>query len=111
MSTLEAILPDLDYVLVMSVNPGFSGQKFLPLATEKITQLNCLRQERGLKFLIQVDGGIAPATAPQVVAAGADVLVCGSSVFNSRTPVSENVQAIRDALRSTQSTPSAGARA
>lgn len=97
-STLEAILPDLDYVLVMSVNPGFSGQKFLPLAIEKIEQLNRLRQQFNFNFLIQVDGGIAPATAPSVVSAGADVLVCGSSVFNSNSPVDENVCALRAAI-------------
>jgi ribulose-phosphate 3-epimerase len=95
---LDAILPDLDYVLVMSVNPGFSGQKFLPLAVEKIAQLKRVREERDLDFLIQVDGGIAPATAPQVVDAGADVLVCGSSVFNDKASVADNVQALKAAM-------------
>lgn len=95
---LEVVLPDLDYVLVMSVNPGFSGQQFLPLATAKVARLGQLRKENELDFLIQVDGGIGPETAPQVVQAGADVLVCGSSVFNDRTPVVQNVRAIRDAL-------------
>lgn len=98
---LETVLPDLDYVLVMSVNPGFSGQQFLPLATEKVAQLNRLRSEKELKFLIQIDGGIGPATAPQVVEAGADVLVCGSSVFNDHTTVSQNVRALREALERT----------
>ncbi len=98
-SFLDAVLPDLDYVLVMSVNPGFSGQKFLPLATQKIEQLKRLREERGLHFLIQVDGGVAPATAPQVVAAGADILVCGSSVFNEKAEVSCNVRAMKEAIK------------
>lgn len=97
-SCLDAILPDLDYVLVMSVNPGFSGQKFLPLAIDKITHLKHLREERDLRFLIQVDGGVAPATAPQVVAAGADILVCGSSVFNDKSEVSGNVRALQTAI-------------
>jgi len=106
-STLQAVLPDLDYVLVMSVNPGFSGQKFLPLATEKIQQLSHIKSERGLKFLIQVDGGIGPLTAPQVVQAGAEVLVCGSSVYNQKSAVSENVRALREAISGAQtlSTP------
>ena len=95
---LEAVLPELDYVLVMSVNPGFSGQQFLPLATKKVAQLNTLRQDLDLKFLIQVDGGIGPSTAPQVVSAGADVLVCGSSVYNAKSSVAENVRALRASL-------------
>lgn len=96
-SALDVILPELDYVLVMSVNPGFSGQKFLPLAVDKIAELNRRRQEEGLKFLIQVDGGVSPLTAPLVVRAGADVLVCGSNIFNSGTP-QENVRALREAI-------------
>jgi ribulose-phosphate 3-epimerase len=97
-SCLEAILPDVDYVLVMSVNPGFSGQRYLPLAARKITELNHIRAERGLDFFIQVDGGIGPATAPEVVAAGATVLVCGSSIFNDKTTLTENVRALRAAI-------------
>lgn len=97
-TALHSVLPELDFVLVMSVNPGFSGQQFLPLATRKIAELNALRQELNLKFLIEVDGGIAPATAAQVVSAGADVLVCGSSVFNAKSNVAENVRALREAL-------------
>jgi ribulose-phosphate 3-epimerase len=97
-SFLDAILMDLDYVLVMSVNPGFSGQKFLPLALQKIAHLKRLRDERELSFLIQVDGGVATATAPQVVAAGADILVCGSSVFNEKATVADNVRALEAAI-------------
>ena len=96
-SALDVILPELDYVLVMSVNPGFSGQKFLPLAVDKVAALNRRRQEEGLSFLIQVDGGVSPATAPLVVRAGADVLVCGSNIFQSGTP-QENVRALRKAI-------------
>lgn len=97
-STLDAILPELDYVLIMSVNPGFSGQKFLPLVTHKIVQLNRTREDRGLNFMIQVDGGIGPSTAREVVQAGAGVLVCGSSVFNSKATLTENVAALRAAI-------------
>lgn len=97
-SALEVVLAEVDYVLVMSVNPGFSGQQFLPLATRKIAQLNRLRADRSLEFLIQVDGGIGPQTALEVVEAGAEILVCGSSVFNSHTTLTENVAALRAAI-------------
>jgi ribulose-phosphate 3-epimerase len=97
-SWLEAILPDVDYVLVMSVNPGFSGQRYLPLAARKIAALARARAERDLEFLIQVDGGIGPATAPEAVAAGAQVLVCGSSIFNDKATLTENVRALRAAI-------------
>ena len=97
-SLLDVILADVDYVLVMSVNPGFSGQAYLPLAAKKIAELDRIRRERNLQFLIQVDGGIGATTAPQVVQAGADVLVCGSSVFNSKASLDENVRALRLAV-------------
>ena len=97
-SFLESVLPELDFILVMSVNPGFSGQKFLPLAISKITQLSNIKTERALNFLIQVDGGIGLATGPEVVKAGADVLVCGSSIFNTQSGAAENVRLLRQAL-------------
>ena len=75
------VLPIVHHVLVMSVNPGFGGQKFLPLALAKIARLHRLRAEMGLNFRIEVDGGIAPDTIARVVAAGADMLVAGSAVF------------------------------
>jgi ribulose-phosphate 3-epimerase len=96
-SALETILPDLDYVLIMSVNPGFGGQKYLPMSAQKIAQLKSLREERGLDFLIQVDGGIAPATVREVVEAGAEVLVCGTSVFSAKAPLAANVRALHEA--------------
>jgi ribulose-phosphate 3-epimerase len=95
LGVLDWILPEVDYVLVMSVNPGFGGQPFLPRSVDKIAHLARTRAERGLEFLIQVDGGIAPVTANSVVAAGADVLVCGSALFKGE--VSENVAALRAA--------------
>jgi ribulose-phosphate 3-epimerase len=67
---------------VMSVNPGFGGQKFLPLALEKIAYLAELRHEMGLNFRIEVDGGVAHDTVAQVVEAGADMLVAGSAIFS-----------------------------
>jgi ribulose-phosphate 3-epimerase len=79
--TLVEVLPMLHYVLVMSVNPGFGGQKFLPLALDKIAHLTELRDEMGLNFRIEVDGGVAHDTVAQVVEAGADMLVAGSAIF------------------------------
>lgn len=95
LSALDWMLPELDYVLIMSVNPGFGGQPFLPRSVQKIADLAGTRAARGLDFLIQVDGGIAPATAADVVAAGADVLVCGSALFKGDVP--QNVAALRAA--------------
>jgi ribulose-phosphate 3-epimerase len=95
LSALDWILPELDYVLIMSVNPGFGGQPFLSRSVAKIADLDKIRTQRGLQFLIEVDGGIAPATAPDVVAAGADVLVCGSALFKG--DVAANVAALRAA--------------
>ena len=80
--TLVEVLPMLHHVLVMSVNPGFGGQKFLPLALDKIAHLAELREEMGLNFRIEVDGGVAHDTVAQVVEAGADMLVAGSAIFS-----------------------------
>jgi ribulose-phosphate 3-epimerase len=80
--TLIEVLPMLHYVLVMSVNPGFGGQQFLPLALEKIAYLAELRREMGLNFRIEVDGGVAHDTVGRVVEAGADMLVAGSAIFS-----------------------------
>jgi ribulose-phosphate 3-epimerase len=95
---LDTILPDLDFVLVMSVNPGFGGQRFLPLATQKIAYLDQVRRERGMKFLIEVDGGVGVETAPEVVAAGADILVCGSSLLGADKSPRETVPTLRAAI-------------
>ena len=78
---LIEVLPMVHHVLVMSVNPGFGGQKFLPLALDKIEHLVELREEMGLNFRIEVDGGIAHDTVASVVEAGADMLVAGSAIF------------------------------
>ncbi len=85
-STLTDILPDVDHVLVMSVNPGFGGQHFLPIANEKIAQLREMRSRYTYNFRIEVDGGIAPDTVQQVVRAGAQILVAGTSVFHTPDP-------------------------
>ena len=79
--TLVEVLPIVHHVLVMSVNPGFGGQKFLPLAVGKIRRLAEMRQAMGLNFRIEVDGGVAHDTVAEVVTAGAEMLVAGSAVF------------------------------
>lgn len=81
LGTLEEILPELDYVLVMSVNPGFGGQKFLPNALDKVQRLAAQIRARGLHAQIEVDGGVDAGNARTLVQAGADVLVAGSAVF------------------------------
>ena len=78
---LMEVLPMVHHVLVMSVNPGFGGQKFLPRSVERIAHLRRLRHEMGLNFRLEVDGGIAPETVGSVVEAGADMLVAGSAIF------------------------------
>ena len=86
---VEALFPwldQLDLVLVMSVEPGFGGQKFMPAALDKLAALKARRQEKGLAFLLEVDGGVNAETAPLCAAAGADVLVAGSAVFAAPDP-------------------------
>ncbi len=82
-SLLEDILDVVDYVLVMSVNPGFGGQKFIPNALNKIQRLDRMRRERGLPFRIEIDGGVGLGNVEAIVRAGCDWLVAGSSVFHS----------------------------
>ena len=82
-AVLEDILEDVDMVLVMSVNPGFGGQKFIPNALKKISQLAEIRKERNLDFLIEVDGGVTLNNALEISKAGADILVAGSAVFGA----------------------------
>ncbi len=97
-SSLEAVLDAVDYVLVMSVNPGFSGQKFLPLALPKVRALKRLREERGLGFRIQIDGGMSVESAPDAVAAGADILVSASGLFVKNQPLQQSAHALWEAI-------------
>lgn len=95
---LWEIVPYVDLVLVMTVNPGFGGQSYIPTMTEKVRRVRRLLDERGRDGVeLQVDGGIAPATAAAAVGAGAGVLVAGSAVFGGSRAVAENVQALRAA--------------
>jgi len=83
---LDEILDVADYVLVMSVNPGFGGQQFIPRALDKVRELSRTRQERRLQFSIEIDGGITLDNLPDVVRAGCDWIVTGSSVFHTSDP-------------------------
>lgn len=83
---LTDVLDDLDMVLLMSVNPGFGGQKFIPRTIDKVRRLRQMIDERGLSTLIEVDGGVNAKTGADLVAAGADVLVAGSYVFSHEDP-------------------------
>ena len=82
----EEVLADCDLVLLMSVNPGFGGQKFIPQVLKKIEALSALKAERRLSFEIEVDGGVNTQTAPRCKAAGATVLVAGNAVFTASDP-------------------------
>ncbi|MDA8215317.1 MAG: ribulose-phosphate 3-epimerase [Nitrospiraceae bacterium] len=81
--SLDHILPDLDMVLLMSVNPGFGGQEFIPCVLDKIKALRNIIRERGFNTLIEVDGGVKSDNAKEIASAGADILVMGSAFFNS----------------------------
>lgn len=85
-SSLEAIIQDVDLVLIMSVNPGFGEQQFIPQSLDKIRKLNQMIRQSGSSALIEVDGGVTTANASELVEMGANVLVAGSFVFNSEAP-------------------------
>lgn len=97
LSTLEVVLPEVDLVLVMSVNPGFGGQSYIPASTGRIAQLRRMLDEIGSKAELEVDGGVNTRTIGEIVGAGATVLVAGSAVFNPQAPVAENIRRLRAA--------------
>jgi ribulose-phosphate 3-epimerase len=98
LSTLDEILPELDYVLVMSVNPGFGGQKFIAGSTDKVRRLRDMIRGRGLSARIEIDGGIGPENVGEVVAAGVEMIVAGSSIFAQPDPAGAVGQLRRAAL-------------
>jgi len=93
-SALSEVLDSVDYVLVMSVNPGFGGQKFIPGALEKIRRLKEIRERYNQSFRIEVDGGLGPENVMEVVRAGAEILVAGTSIFHTPDPA-EAVRAMK----------------
>ena len=95
----EVLTPDLDLVLIMTVNPGFGGQSYIPSTTAKIARLRQMLDERGLFDIdLEVDGGVKPQNAAEVVAVGANVLVAGSAVYNDKASVADNIAALRRAV-------------
>ncbi len=93
---IEYILPRLDMVLIMSVNPGFGGQKFIPYSIDKIKTLKSMIDERGLNVDIEVDGGVNLDNVSDIIDAGANIIVAGSAVFNGDAEA--NVRAFRDKM-------------
>ncbi|MCK6600876.1 MAG: ribulose-phosphate 3-epimerase [Bacteroidetes bacterium] len=96
-STLEEILPFVDLVLIMSVNPGFGGQSFIRTMPEKISKLRRLADELNPRLMIEVDGGVSPETIGEIVSAGAEILVAGSAVFKYENPA-DGITRLRQAL-------------
>ncbi len=94
-SVLEYVMNDVDLILVMTVNPGFGGQSFIPSQLEKIRQLRAMINKAGRDIDLEVDGGINVATAKQAVAAGANVLVAGSAVFTKNGEYQKNIASLR----------------
>jgi ribulose-phosphate 3-epimerase len=97
LSAFEALLPELDLALLMSVNPGFGGQKYIPQSTERLRRLKAMRDALNPACLIEVDGGVNRATVAEVYRAGADVAVAGSALFNDK-PVKENLKELKEVL-------------
>jgi ribulose-phosphate 3-epimerase len=98
LNTLEEILPDVDLVLIMSVNPGFGGQSYIPGSTDKIRRLRQMLNAVGSTADLEVDGGLKPHNIAEVVKAGASVLVAGSAIYGGPRSITENIQAFRKAL-------------
>ena len=98
LSAVEAVLPDLDQLLVMTVNPGFGGQAFIPTMVDKIERARAMLDKRGLAADLEVDGGINVDTAAAAVKAGATVLVAGSAVYSDKMSVAEAIRALRSSI-------------
>ena len=97
LSSLEAILPDIDLALIMSVNPGFGGQSYIEASTDKIRHLRGMLDAIGSSAHLEVDGGVKSTNVAEVTGAGADVIVAGSAVFGGNGSVADNVAAITNA--------------
>jgi ribulose-phosphate 3-epimerase len=99
LASLEEILPEVDLILIMSVNPGFGGQTYIPASTAKIARLRAMLDALGSKAELEVDGGINLTTIAEVAGAGATVLVIGSAIFNRQASVIENIRQLRACCR------------
>ena len=92
---LDEVLEDVDMILIMSVNPGFGGQKMIPGTLHKVEKLRKIREERGLDYVIEIDGGVNPDNIGRVSAAGTDIIVAGSAVFKAE----DIPQRVRELIR------------
>lgn len=99
LAMIEEVVADVDYVLLMSVNPGFGGQKFIPSSLDKMRRLRDLIRMKFSPARIEIDGGIGPDNAAEVVAAGAEILVAGSAIFGAENPA----EALKELLRAAES--------
>jgi len=109
LGSLEEILPQVDLVLIMSVNPGFGGQSYIPASTDKIARLRRMLDEQGLTHVeLEVDGGIKAHNAAEIATAGATVLVVGSAVFNQEASIAANIAALRQQIDCTRQPVSEG---
>jgi len=98
-STLDEIICEVDLVLVMSVNPGFSGQSYIPSCTSKISKVRKMLDNCGSTADLEVDGGVNVDTVNEVISAGANAFVAGSAIFNDKNSIAENVSALRDKIK------------
>lgn len=98
LNLIEEVLPELNMVLIMSVNPGFGGQKLIPYTLKKIEKLKERREKESLSFRIGIDGGVGTGNLEEVLKSGADFIVAGSSVFRPQDKIAENVLALRSIL-------------
>lgn len=99
LTALEEILPYVDLVLLMSVNPGFGGQEYIASSTDRIARLRHMLDKRGLAHVhLEVDGGIHPGNVGEIVRAGANLLVCGTGVFRGGGSIAQNIHALRAAI-------------
>jgi len=99
---LDHVMDSLDMILVMSVNPGYGGQKFIPSQLDKITELRRMCEQQAHDIILEVDGGVNPQTAKDCIAAGATALVAGSAVFKGAGSLSENIKALRGPIAASQ---------
>jgi ribulose-phosphate 3-epimerase len=95
LSAIEEALPEVDLVLIMSVNPGFGGQSYIPASTAKIARLRQMLDAMGSKAELEVDGGVKASNVKEIVQAGATVLVAGSAIFNKQASIAQNIQSLR----------------
>ncbi len=100
LSTVEELLPLCSYILIMSVNPGFGGQKFIPYSLDKVRRLRKMAEEKGTKLEIGIDGGISLENIASVLDAGANFIVAGSSVFSEKGKIAERVESFNRLIRS-----------